>query len=261
MWVLAVGATSLLIGCDAAAKNEASAPEGSASTAVTTPSQLSSATGKGSEIGFVYEAYLSPQQEGGEEDDTPKGTPEKFKSTAPSRKRNDRKERGHARVSFTRDLSKAIVEVEVSDLKIEDINMFHIHCGRPSMLGPIMVDFAMRTDIQKNFNDDGVLALEVTNEDIEAEIASGEGVVGAFLAGCPIAPQLKDKAKTIGGMEYIAREGDLYLNLHTYGQTYYGDIRGQLYPAFTTDDPIDTKVAPADAPAPSADAPAHNHGN
>jgi hypothetical protein len=29
-------------------------------------------------------------------------------------------------------------------------------------------------------------------------------------------------------MEYIARKGDLYFNLHTTGQTYFGDIRGRI---------------------------------
>ena len=29
-------------------------------------------------------------------------------------------------------------------------------------------------------------------------------------------------------MEYIARKGDLYFNLHTKGQMFFGDIRGQL---------------------------------
>lgn len=228
-------------------------------TTYTNQSGGQNANDKGKEIGYVYEAYLSPQQEGGEEEDTPKGTPSQFKSTAPSRDRDDRKEHGHGKISFTRDLSKAIIEVEVADLKIEDINMFHIHCGRPGQLGPILVDFALITDIQKNFNDDGILALEVTNKDIEAEAASGEGIIGAFTAGCPIVPGGKEKVKTIAGMEYIAREGDLYFNLHTKGQTYFGDMRGQVHPEFDKNDPIETKVAPQDAPAPVAGATGHMH--
>ena len=38
-------------------------------------------------------------------------------------------------------------------------------------------------------------------------------------------------AQTIGGMEHIAREGLLYFNLHTKAHTYYGEMRGQIYPA------------------------------
>jgi hypothetical protein len=37
-----------------------------------------------------------------------------------------------------------------------------------------------------------------------------------------------DRVKTVAGMAAIAREGDLYFNLHTSGQSYFGDIRGQL---------------------------------
>jgi hypothetical protein len=52
----------------------------------------------------------------------------------------------------------------------------------------------------------------------------------AFTRGCPIVPSLPaDKVRTIAGMELIARQGELYFNLHTAGQTYFGDIRGQFY--------------------------------
>lgn len=76
---------------------------------------------------------------------------------------------------------------------------------------------------------DGTFALEITNADIEANLAHGEGVVGAFTAGCPIVATLPlDKVKTIGGLQFIAEQGELYFNMHTKGQTFYGDIRGQL---------------------------------
>ena len=29
----------------------------------------------------------------------------------------------------------------------------------------------------------------------------------------------------------LAEQGELYFNLHTTGQTYFGDIRGQIHPA------------------------------
>jgi hypothetical protein len=34
--------------------------------------------------------------------------------------------------------------------------------------------------------------------------------------------------KTIAGLQLIAEQGELYFNLHTTGQTYFGDMRGQL---------------------------------
>ncbi|MEM7539404.1 MAG: CHRD domain-containing protein [Chloroflexota bacterium] len=184
---------------------------------------------KGSEIGTVYEAFLSPHQEGGEEEDTPGIIPDVFKSTKESVSRNDRPSHGHGTVAFTNDLSKAYVHVAVEGVELDDIVMFHIHCGRPGQLGPIIIDFALAGDVVE-YLADGEFSMEITNEDIEATLDHGEGLIGAFTAGCPIVPaNPMDKVKTIAGMEFIARQGELYFNLHTAGQTYFGDIRGQLH--------------------------------
>ncbi len=184
---------------------------------------------KGQDIGSVFEAFLSPHQEGGEEEDTPDIIPDIFKSTAPSVSRNERQSRGHGVLSFTNDLSKAYVHVAIEEVKPEEIVMFHIHCGRPGQLGPIIIDFALAGDLQEYWTDN-MLTLELTNEDIEAAANHGEGIVAASTAGCPIVPAIPvDKVKTIAGMEFIARQGELYFNLHTKGQTYFGDIRGQLH--------------------------------
>lgn len=141
----------------------------------------------------------------------------------------DNKARGHGVIRFTKDLSKAYVEVRVENIDPKDVNMFHIHCGRPDMLGPILVDFAVGGDIQRNLAD-GVFSVELTNANIEKTEQGGRGVTGEFLVGCPIVPGLRDKVKTISGMESIAQQGELYFNLHTYGQTYYGNVRGKLKP-------------------------------
>lgn len=185
--------------------------------------------GRGQEIGVVYEAFLSPQQEPGEEKDTPALTPAEFLSTAPSLLRNERLSRGHGVVRFTNDLSRAYVDVMVENVNPEDIVMFHIHCGRPDVLGPILIDFAFSGNIQENFAD-GVFSATLANEDIEKVSAAGHGVVGAFTAGCPITPGIPGDVKTIAGMQYIAQQGELYFNLHTKGQTFFGDIRGRLQP-------------------------------
>ncbi|MCB0072496.1 MAG: CHRD domain-containing protein [Caldilineaceae bacterium] len=183
---------------------------------------------KGSKIGLVYEAYLSPEQEGDDEEDTPAMAPAVFKSTAPSVPRHLRTSRGHGVISFTNDLSKAFVHVAVDNVNPDDIVMFHIHCGRPGQLGPILVDFGLKGDLTDYF-EDGYFAMEVVNEDIDAAVESGEGIVGAFASGCPIvATNPMDKVKTVGGMQFIAEQGELYFNLHTKGQTFFGDIRGQL---------------------------------
>ena len=184
---------------------------------------------KGQEIGSVFEAFLSPHQEPGEESDTPASTPKQFKSTAPSVPRSERTGRGHGVLRFANDLSKVYVEVRVENINPKDVNMFHIHCGRPDMLGPILVDFAVTGNIQQNLAD-GVFSVELTDADIVKTTQAGHGVTGEFLVGCPIVPGLRDKVKTIAGMEHIARQGELYFNLHTYGQTYYGYMRGQVRP-------------------------------
>lgn len=192
------------------------------------PSPIELNPGKGQEIGSVFEAFLSPHQEGGEEEDTPALTPDTFKSTKPSVPRNERPSRGHGVLAFTNDLSKAFVYVAIEGVKTEDIVMFHIHCGRPGQLGPIIVDFALAGDLQAYWADD-ILALEITNEDLVAAANHGEGVVAAFTSGCPIIKTVPmDRVTTIAGMETIAREGELYFNLHTAGQVFFGDIRGKL---------------------------------
>src|SRR3712207_8958149 len=76
---------------------------------------------KGEEIGTVYEAFLTPHQEPGEEEDTPRTTPKQFRSTAPSQNRNERRARGHGVLRFTKDFSKAYVEVRVENLDTKQI--------------------------------------------------------------------------------------------------------------------------------------------
>lgn len=183
----------------------------------------------GSEIGSVYEAFLSPQQEGGEEEETPALIPSQFRSTAPSVPRNQRTSRGHGVLEFTRDLSKAYVYLAVENVNPEDVVMLHIHCGRPGQLGPILIDFALAGNIN-SYLEDNYFSIEITNEDIVAASQS-HSLIDAFTSGCPIIPTIPpDKVKTIAGMELIARQGELYFNLHTAGQVYFGDIRGQIYP-------------------------------
>jgi len=184
---------------------------------------------KSKEIGFVYEAFLSPHQEPDEEENTPKIAPPSLRSTAPSVPRNQRKSRGHGVVQFTKDQSKAFVDVQVDGVNPKDIVMFHIHCGNPDVLGPILVDFALSGDIQQNFSD-GVFSAELTNENIEKTANSGRDILSIYTLGCPIESGKPGKVKTIAGMEQFAKRSELYFNLHTKAQTFFGDIRGKLNP-------------------------------
>jgi hypothetical protein len=230
---------------DAPKSAEAAAESGTASTAASTSASTSSAApaaqldaSRGKEIGMVYEAYLSPWQEGDEEQNTPRSTPSQFKSTTASLTRAQRDSAGHSahgQLRFTKDLSRAYVDVQVKGVDLAAVNMFHIHCGRPGILGPIVVDFSQGTNIKQNIAD-GTFSVELTDADLVKTAQSAQGVVGEFTMGCAIpSPSLGSqtpvKYSTIAGLARLAHDGELYFNLHTTGQTYYGDIRGQLQPA------------------------------
>ena len=219
----------------AAASTTAATAQASAQASVPA-AQLDASRGK--EIGAVYEAYLSPWQEGDEEQNTPKSTPSQFRSTTASLTRAQRDSAGHrahGQLRFTKDLSRAYVDVQVQGVDLAAVNMFHIHCGRPGILGPIVVDFSQGTNIKQNIAD-GTFSVELTDADLVKTAQSAQGVVGEFTMGCVIpSPSLGSQApvkySTIAGLARLARDGELYFNLHTTGQTYYGDIRGQLQPA------------------------------
>jgi hypothetical protein len=220
-------------------------------TQTTTPTAASSAAGasssplpapaldaaRGKEIGLVVEAYLSPHQESNEESNTPSSVPQQFRSTTSSLTRDQREaagHRGHGQIRFSKDLSRAYIDVRLEGVDPATVNMFHIHCGNPGILGPILLDFGVATDVKSNLSD-GLFSIEVRNEHIARTAEQGHGALGAFTMGCVIgSPSLESvtpaKVMTIAGMADLAVERQLYFNLHTTGQTYYGDIRGQIYP-------------------------------
>lgn len=211
---------------------------GSSAAAATTAPAVSLDASKGKEIGMVYEAWLSPWQEGDEEANTPNSTPAAFRSTTASQTRAEREAAGHrayGRLRFTKDLSRAYVDVRVEGVDLSTVNMFHIHCGRPGILGPIVVDFSQATNLKDNLAD-GTFSVELTDADLVKTAESGKGLVGVATMGCVIpSPSLGSqtpvKYSTIAGLARLAHDGELYFNLHTTGQTYFGDMRGQLQPA------------------------------
>lgn len=222
---------------ESSSSTAAAASTAPASTAANVPAASLNADG-GKEIGMVFESHLSPWQEGDEESNTPSSTPAQFKATTPSQTRAEREaagHRAHGQLRFTKDLSRAYVDVKVEGVDLANVNMFHIHCGRPGILGPIVVDFSQATNVQENIAD-GSFSVEVTDETIVKTADSGEGLVGVMTMGCVIpSPSLGSnrpvKYSTIAGLARLAKDGELYFNLHTTGQTYFGDIRGQLQPA------------------------------
>lgn len=243
--------TVLLLGCKPTADHHAATSDnlpqvGQTAKTASSPIALPTSSpmpppsldpGRGKEIGLVFEAFLSPHQESNEEDSMPSLVPQQFRSTTASLARDQREaagHRGHGQIRFTKDLSRAYVDVRIEGVDVAKINMFHIHCGKPGVLGPILVDFALATDIQKNLSD-GVLSVELKNEHIANTAKHGHGVEAAFTMGCVVGSPSLESLKpaqilTIAGMAQIALERELYFNLHTTGQTYYGDIRGQIHP-------------------------------
>jgi hypothetical protein len=227
---------------DQASTAEAATPAAAPASASSAPAPAASLDpSRGKEVGLVFEAFLSPWQEGDEEANTPGSTPAKFRSTTASQTRAQREaagHRAHGLLRFSNDLSRAWVDVRVEGVDLSAVNMFHIHCGRPGILGPILVDFAQATDLKQNLAD-GTFSVELTNEHIVKTAAAGEGLVGVATMGCVIpSPSLGSngpvKNSTIAGMAQLARAGELYFNLHTTGQTYFGDMRGQIERAETS---------------------------
>jgi hypothetical protein len=177
---------------------------------------------------YVYESFLSPLQEGGEESETPKLLQKSLGATAPSTPREERKSRGHGQVRFARDLSKAYVDVEIQGVNAADILMFHIHCGPPGFLGPVIIDFSEFGTLSKTM-EAGKLSVVLTNKNVKF-IKDMPGLKPSLPEACPVDKGLPlAQVKTIGGLEHLARKGVLYFNLHTKAHTYYGEMRGQLY--------------------------------
>lgn len=178
----------------------------------------------------VYEAYLSPAQEPGEESETPKLLEKSLGATAPSTPREQRKSRGYGQIRFAKDLSKAYVDVEIQGVNPADIIMFHIHCGPPGVLGPIIVDFGESEAPSKKLAN-GKFSLELTNKNVNFIKDMPKGLKPSLPESCPAELGFLTQTKTLAGLEYLAKKGVLYFNLHTKAHTYYGEMRGQIYPA------------------------------
>jgi hypothetical protein len=176
----------------------------------------------------VYEAYMSPSQQPGEESETPKALQSSLGATAPSTLRENRKSKGYGQLRFAKDLSKAYVDVEIQGVNAADIIMFHIHCGPPGVLGPIIVDFGESESPSKKLAE-GKLSMELTNKNVVFVKDMPKGLKTTLPESCPVEPGFLTQAKTIASLEYLARKGVLYFNLHTKAHTYYGEMRGQIY--------------------------------
>jgi hypothetical protein len=233
-------ASNLFLAACGAPATSPTTPSGSDGTAPSTTTAAKTTTAPpsplenpsvGTTTFTVYEGYMSPPQQPGEETDAPKLLEKAtgLQSTAPSTPREQRKSLGHGRIRFNRNLSRAYVDVEIEGVKPEDIMMFHVHCGPPGVLGPIIVDFGEFGDLSKNFVN-GKLSVELSNKNITFIKDMPHGLKPALPESCPAELGfLPTQTMTIAGMEYLARKGVLYFNLHTKAHTFYGEMRGQIY--------------------------------
>jgi CHRD domain len=150
--------------------------------------------------------------------------------------------RGYGRLKFPRNLSTGQVNVEVTGIDPTQITAFHIHCGAPGVLGPIVVDFAQFGDLKSTLKT-GKFSATVVNKGLtfvkQAPLPPkpGSGALTLPLPeGCPSDINFPvQQVQTIAGLEALARKGALYFNLHTKGHEFYGELRGQIYPVATVE--------------------------
>lgn len=181
----------------------------------------------------TYEAFLSPQQQPGEDSEAPKALAKAtgLVSTATPIPREQRPSRGWGQIRFSRDLSRAYVDVQIKGVNPADILMFHVHCGPPGVLGPIIVDFGEFGNLTKTLAN-GKLSAELSNKNITYVKQMPQGLKPALPESCPAELGfLPTQAMTIANLEWLARKGVLYFNLHTKAHTFYGEMRGQIFPA------------------------------
>ena len=180
----------------------------------------------------IYEAFMSPSQQPGEESEAPKALAKVtgLQSTAPSVPRAERKSRGWGQLRFTRDLTKVYIDVDVRGVNPADVLMFHVHCGPPGVLGPIVVDFGSLGSLPKLLAN-GKFSVELTNKDLTYVKQMPMGLKPALPESCPVEIGMPTQTMTIAALEYLARKGVLYFNLHTKANTFYGEVRGQIYAA------------------------------
>jgi CHRD domain len=218
-------------GQDASAAASASSASAGKSTASSPPSDRSLESPEAGKTTYAsYEGFLSPQQQPGEETDAPKLVANSLglNGSAPATPREQRKSLGVGRIRFAKNLSRAYVDVAIEGVNPADIVMFHVHCGPPGVLGPIVVDLGEFGDLTKTLAN-GKLSVELSNKNI-TYIKDMPGLKPALPESCPAELGfLPTQTMTIAGLESLARKGVLYFNLHTKAHTFYGEMRGQIY--------------------------------
>ncbi len=75
------------------------------------------------------------------------------------------------------------------------------------------------------------MSAEIANDDVTFVKHAPKGLKPRLPEGCPVDKGFLNQVKTVAGLEFLARQGVLYFNLHTKAHTFYGEMRGQIYAA------------------------------
>lgn len=143
---------------------------------------------------------------------------------------------GYGRLSFPKNLSAGKIDVQMVGIDPANITAFHIHCGSPGVLGPIVVNFDQFGEFKKTIVN-GRLSASLNNKGLTfvkqppppPSLSSAPKL--PLPEGCPSDINFPvQQVNTIAGLESLARKGALYFNVHTKGHEFYGELRGQIYP-------------------------------
>jgi len=161
-----------------------------------------------------FKGFPSPQQEPGPSS----GTTASAKAT----------------IVFDAYLTQAQITFDLTNLNPSQISAFHLHCGLPGQLGPLVINFGNFGAFTSTFKKIGPNTYRfqqtVTDSDIdEQNFPPAPGPVPAC-AGNNIGPA---PATSIASLESLGRVGQLYFNVHTGSGTdptfVFALIRGQMY--------------------------------
>jgi hypothetical protein len=145
--------------------------------------------------------------------------------------------KGFGHLRFPKNLSAGNVDIQLEGIDPANVTAFHIHCGSPGVLGPIIVDFSQFGELNRTIKN-GHFTATVVNQGLtfvkQPPIPPRPGSTASTLPlpeGCPSDINFPvQQVNTIAGLEALAREGALYFNLHTKGHEFFGELRGQVYP-------------------------------
>lgn len=163
-----------------------------------------------------YQAFPSPQQEPG---------PSSGETTT-----------AIGLLEFDPYLTQVQVTFYLKNLNPSQIAAFHLHCGLPGQLGPIVVNFNIFGSFTQTFSqvDSNTYLFSQTVTDADVDEANWPPSSLRPPPACAANNIGPAPATNIAGIEALARIGQLYFNVHVGNSIrqptyFFGLIRGQVY--------------------------------